>query len=139
MSVIGIGVDLVECSRIERSLERFGEKFLRRFVHTLGRVVVNPIATQNLVGDRYYALAALAEERKLGEFEANKGPIDREFLGRYTVGADVFERYVLGADDGVVKDAEWASARCEIPADSIRRLARHMAEVRTLVTVTWAV
>ena len=30
MSVIGIGVDLVECSRIERSLERFGEKFLRR-------------------------------------------------------------------------------------------------------------
>src|SRR5690242_11075126 len=30
MSVIGIGVDLVECDRIERSLERFGEKFLRR-------------------------------------------------------------------------------------------------------------
>jgi biotin/methionine sulfoxide reductase len=63
---------------------------------------------------------------------------DRDFLARYTVGADVFERYVLGTDDGVVKDAEWASARCEIPADSIRQLARHMAEVRTLVTVTWS-
>src|SRR3954464_7820225 len=37
MSVIGIGVDLVECSRIERSLERFGEKFLRR-VFTEGEI-----------------------------------------------------------------------------------------------------
>jgi len=37
MSVIGIGVDLVECDRIERSLERFGEKFLRR-VFTEGEI-----------------------------------------------------------------------------------------------------
>ena len=37
MSVIGIGVDLVECERIERSLERFGEKFLRR-VFTDGEI-----------------------------------------------------------------------------------------------------
>src|ERR1700758_847223 len=37
MSVIGIGVDLVECGRIERSLERFGEKFLRR-VFTEGEI-----------------------------------------------------------------------------------------------------
>ena len=37
MSVIGIGVDLVECGRIERSLDRFGEKFLRR-VFTDGEI-----------------------------------------------------------------------------------------------------
>src|SRR4029077_8136824 len=37
MSVIGIGVDLVECARIERSLERFGEKFLKR-VFTEGEI-----------------------------------------------------------------------------------------------------
>ena len=37
MSVIGIGVDLVECERIERSLDRFGEKFLRR-VFTEGEI-----------------------------------------------------------------------------------------------------
>src|SRR2546429_2754304 len=37
MSVLGIGVDLVECARIERSLERFGEKFLHR-VFTDGEV-----------------------------------------------------------------------------------------------------
>jgi len=37
MSVIGIGVDLVECARIERSLDRFGEKFLHR-VFTEGEI-----------------------------------------------------------------------------------------------------
>src|ERR1043166_8873519 len=37
MGVIGIGVDLVECERIDRSLERFGEKFLRR-VFTEGEI-----------------------------------------------------------------------------------------------------
>ena len=37
MSVLGIGVDLVECARIERSIERFGEKFLHR-VFTDGEV-----------------------------------------------------------------------------------------------------
>ena len=37
MSVVGIGVDLVECDRIERSLDRFGEKFLRR-VFTDGEI-----------------------------------------------------------------------------------------------------
>src|SRR5437868_6681320 len=37
MSVIGIGVDLVECARIEHSLERFGERFLQR-VFTTGEI-----------------------------------------------------------------------------------------------------
>jgi holo-[acyl-carrier protein] synthase len=37
MSVIGIGVDVVECDRIQRSLDRFGEKFLRR-VFTDGEI-----------------------------------------------------------------------------------------------------
>src|SRR2546430_9147081 len=37
MSVVGIGVDLVECARIERSLERFGDRFLHR-VFTDGEI-----------------------------------------------------------------------------------------------------
>ena len=63
---------------------------------------------------------------------------DRAFLDRYTFGADIFESYVVGTSDGVAKDAEWASTRCQIPADEIRQLARRMAAVRTLVTVTWS-
>lgn len=37
MSVVGIGVDLVEVVRIEHSLERFGERFLHR-VFTDGEI-----------------------------------------------------------------------------------------------------
>ena len=38
MSILGIGVDLVECARIDHSLERFGERFLHR-VFTEGEIV----------------------------------------------------------------------------------------------------
>jgi holo-[acyl-carrier protein] synthase len=37
MSVIGTGVDLVECSRIQRSIDRFGDRFLHR-VFTDGEI-----------------------------------------------------------------------------------------------------
>src|SRR4029077_16413366 len=37
MGIIGIGVDLVECSRIQHSLDRFGERFLHR-VFTDGEI-----------------------------------------------------------------------------------------------------
>ena len=37
MSVLGIGVDLVECARIERSVDRFGDRFLHR-VFTDGEI-----------------------------------------------------------------------------------------------------
>ena len=37
MSVLGIGIDLVECARIQHSLDRFGERFLHR-VFTEGEI-----------------------------------------------------------------------------------------------------
>ena len=37
MSVLGVGVDIVETARIDRSLERFGERFLHR-VFTAGEI-----------------------------------------------------------------------------------------------------
>jgi holo-[acyl-carrier protein] synthase len=37
MSVIGIGVDLVECARIQHSIDRFGDRFLHR-VFTNGEI-----------------------------------------------------------------------------------------------------
>jgi holo-[acyl-carrier protein] synthase len=37
MSIIGIGIDLVDCARIENSIERFGKRFLQR-VFTAGEI-----------------------------------------------------------------------------------------------------
>jgi len=37
MNVLGIGVDLVECERIQRSIDRFGDRFLHR-VFTDGEI-----------------------------------------------------------------------------------------------------
>jgi holo-[acyl-carrier protein] synthase len=37
MSIVGIGVDLIEVARVQHSLDRFGERFLRR-VFTQGEI-----------------------------------------------------------------------------------------------------
>ncbi|MBV8504617.1 MAG: molybdopterin-dependent oxidoreductase, partial [Alphaproteobacteria bacterium] len=59
---------------------------------------------------------------------------DRAFLDRYCVGYEIFERYLLGRDDGRPKHAGWASAICGMPADEIVALARRAARRRTLIT-----
>ncbi|MBB6173618.1 biotin/methionine sulfoxide reductase [Nocardiopsis mwathae] len=68
-----------------------------------------------------------------------EGLADTAFLDRYTVGAQVLRRYVLGATDGLAKTPEWAAELCELPADTLRDLARRMASGRTLVNVGWSV
>jgi biotin/methionine sulfoxide reductase len=63
---------------------------------------------------------------------------DAGFLARYCTGFEAFSRYLLGADDGVAKDAQWAEAICGVPADTIRDLARRAAAVRSLITCAWS-
>ncbi len=67
-----------------------------------------------------------------------EGLVDEEFVDRCCEGYSEVRAYLVGDDDGVVKDAAWAAARCEIPAADIRELARRMAAKRTMVTVTWS-
>jgi biotin/methionine sulfoxide reductase len=69
---------------------------------------------------------------------AAEGLHDKEFLDTCTAGYGTFERYLLGEADGVPKDAEWAGPVCGVEPEAIRDLARRMAAVRTLVTVTWS-
>src|SRR5258708_3858872 len=64
----------------------------------------------------------------------SEGRHDRAFLDRYCVGYEVFEDYLLGRSDNRPKDADWAAAICELPADEIVALARRSAERRTLIT-----
>lgn len=64
-----------------------------------------------------------------------EGLHDRAFLSTYTVGFDKVEAYLLGHEDGVAKDAEWAAARTGVTAEAIRGLARRMASGRTMISV----
>jgi len=63
---------------------------------------------------------------------------DRDFLTTHCVGGDQVLAYVMGRDDGVVKDADWAAKMCEVDAEAIRALARRMAATRTLITISWS-
>ena len=67
-----------------------------------------------------------------------EGLHDADFLARYCVGFNRFRDYLLGRDDGVAKTADWAAGLSEIPADTIRGLARRMAASRTFITVNWS-
>jgi biotin/methionine sulfoxide reductase len=63
---------------------------------------------------------------------------DRSFLSSHASGFESFADYVLGEADSVPKDADWASALSEIPAERIRSLARRMAANRTFLIVNWS-
>lgn len=61
---------------------------------------------------------------------------DTAFLARYTSGWPEFRAYLEGAD-GVVKSADWAAGICDIPADTMRQLARDMAATDALIALPW--
>ena len=65
------------------------------------------------------------------------GMHDPEFVARYTVGFERFRPYLMGESDGQPKDAEWAARICDVPADTIRSLARRMAANRTMINTAW--
>jgi anaerobic dimethyl sulfoxide reductase subunit A len=57
---------------------------------------------------------------------------DRAFVARYVepVGFDKWRDYILGRTDGIEKTPEWAEVKCAVPAETIRALARLVAEVK---------
>jgi trimethylamine-N-oxide reductase (cytochrome c) len=63
---------------------------------------------------------------------------DTKFLATYTAGFEPFRAYLMGENDGTPKTAEWASAICGVPADTIRDLAHRFAKSRTLLTSGWS-
>ncbi|PYN55871.1 MAG: molybdopterin oxidoreductase [Candidatus Rokuibacteriota bacterium] len=67
-----------------------------------------------------------------------EGLHDRAFLARCCVGFERFERYLLGTTGGCAKTPEWAARLSEVPAATIRALARRMASRRTLINVNYS-
>ncbi|NYT69015.1 molybdopterin-dependent oxidoreductase [Pusillimonas noertemannii] len=68
-----------------------------------------------------------------------RGLHNREFLAKYCEGYAVFERYLLGQDDGTPKNAEWAASIVGISAQKIEDLALEMVRTRTLITTSWSI
>ncbi|GGP17827.1 trimethylamine-N-oxide reductase TorA [Silvimonas iriomotensis] len=64
---------------------------------------------------------------------------DKAFLARYCTGFDRFVPYLTGKNDGVVKDAQWASGICGLPAQTIQDLARRFAGHRTMLAAGWSI
>jgi biotin/methionine sulfoxide reductase len=67
-----------------------------------------------------------------------EGLYDEGFLSHYCVGFEKFRNYLLGFEDGVAKDAEWAGAKSDLSAGTIRDLARAMAAARTMIMMNWS-
>ena len=63
---------------------------------------------------------------------------DRDFIKRYCVGYEGFRDYLLGKEDGVAKDADWAAAITSVSADKIRELSRDAADAPSLITLAWS-
>ena len=63
---------------------------------------------------------------------------DAAFLARYCVGFERFAAYVRGESDGQPKDATWSAQVSGLDAEVLRRLARRMAESRTMINMSWS-
>lgn len=67
---------------------------------------------------------------------------DRAFLDRYCVGFEEVLAYLMGRNDGVCKDANWASSIAGVPAAQLRELALDMSTrspgKRCMVNAAWA-
>jgi biotin/methionine sulfoxide reductase len=69
---------------------------------------------------------------------ATEGLHDWAFLQSHCVGYEAFARYVRGEVDGTPKCPEWAAGITGVPADAIRAIARRMAALRTMVSMSWS-
>ena len=63
---------------------------------------------------------------------------DKTFLDGYCVGFERFLPYLMGDEDSIAKDAEWAAQLSEIPAENIREIAKQMASERCLIGISWS-
>ncbi len=69
----------------------------------------------------------------------DEGLYDKNFISKYTVGFEAFKSYVIGAEDGIIKNPGWAFSICGVPAEKITWLARQYAQIRPAALITgWA-
>ena len=67
-----------------------------------------------------------------------EGRHDEDFLSRYCVGFERFAAYLRGESDGRPKDVAWAAELSGLDAETLRGLARRMADSRTMINMSWS-
>src|SRR6185436_1154077 len=67
-----------------------------------------------------------------------RGRQDEAFLRTYCTGYEQVRAYVMGEQDGVARDARWASALSGVPAERLERLAMDLCDTRSMVNVAWS-
>ena len=66
------------------------------------------------------------------------GVADENFLKKYTSGAEEFKKYLRGeAEDGIKKDAKWASEISGVSEKEIKELAKLFGSKRTMLMCGW--
>lgn len=66
------------------------------------------------------------------------GRHDEAFLERYCVGFARWRDYLLGRQDGQLRNADWAAPICGVPAERLRAVATALAANRSMVNVAWS-
>jgi len=81
MAVIGIGMDIVEISRIERGLERFGGRFIRRILSPAEMSIMpeTPVRQAEFIAARFAAKEAAVKALGTG-FAEGIAPAEIETL-----------------------------------------------------------
>jgi anaerobic dimethyl sulfoxide reductase subunit A len=69
----------------------------------------------------------------------SEGIYDRDFVKKYTYGFNHFHDYVMGKEDRIPKNPEWAESISGVPARDIREIARDYASMHPAALMTgWA-
>ncbi len=103
-------------------------------------VVIDPYCncTAGSMGDKWLAPrpgtdAALAEA--IGYVWLTEDTYDHFFVENRTYGFVEWKKHILGEDGGAPRTPEWAAEICDIPAHTIRSLAREWAAKKTMLAV----
>jgi molybdopterin guanine dinucleotide-containing S/N-oxide reductase-like protein len=62
-----------------------------------------------------------------------EGTYNKDYVATHTYGFDKFADYVLGKEDGVLKNPEWAAPLCGVPEHTLKALARDWASRTTSI------
>ena len=103
--------------------------------------LMSPLRTDLPIAARWWQLRPATDTAVmlgLAHTITEAGLHDEEFLYRCCSGWEPFERYLMGTEDGVPKNAEWAAAISGLDATDMRQLALTLPGRRVLVQTSWS-